>query len=273
MNKYNLLIDEDCPMCRVYGKYLANKKDVNLTSYQVEKKNANPHVDFETAKNRIALVASDGQNHTTYYGVDAMLIAFRNSFPRLVSLFKKEMPYRLMSYFYNFISLNRKVIAPARPRHDYMCIPDFDLNYRLAYIVLTALFTSFILNVYCGNIFEVMGLAPSMVRELIICFGQILWQSIVFRKWDREYKMEYLGNMMTVSMIGGLLLVPMILLRMVFEFSVWVELAYFFVVVNIMLLEHMRRCSILLLGWMPSISWVIYRVVVMIILFGLIKLM
>jgi hypothetical protein len=79
--------------------------------------------------------------------------------------------------------------------------------------------------------------------------------------------MDYLGNMMTVSLMGVLLLLPMLLIGVAFPgMHALVFLAYFMAVVGVMLLEHMRRMTILKLGWWPSISWVLYRVLVVILL-------
>jgi predicted DCC family thiol-disulfide oxidoreductase YuxK len=271
MNK-QLLIDEDCPMCRHYGKFLAKRHKVNLTSYQKEKKEMNKYVDFNIAKNRIALINKEGENVQVSYGVDALLIAFKEVFPRMTSFFKKDVPLKIARILYSFISYNRKIIAPAPMRSDYLCLPDFNIGYRWAYIIFTALFTSLILNIYCESIFEnVFGLGPSFYRELLVCFGQIIWQSLVFYKWDKEYKMEYLGNMMTVSFIGAILLIPYLLIDKIFDIQYIMDIIYFFIVVNIMLLEHMRRCKILGLGWSPSISWVAYRLFILFIFYLSIK--
>jgi hypothetical protein len=68
--------------------------------------------------------------------------------------------------------------------------------------------------------------------------------------------------MMTVSLIGTLSLLPMLF----FNTSPIVHLGYFMMVVGVMLLEHLRRCKILELGIIPSISWVFYRMIVLVII-------
>ena len=62
---------------------------------------------------------------------------------------------------------------------------------------------------------------------------------------------------MSVSLIGTLLLLPMLF----FNTSPIIHLVYFMMVVGIMLLEHLRRCKILEIGIIPTVSWVSYRVV------------
>lgn len=79
--------------------------------------------------------------------------------------------------------------------------------------------------------------------------------------------MDYLGNMMTVSLFGALLLLPMLLIGSLWSgIPSWLFLTYFMAVVAVMLLEHARRMKILELGWWPSISWVLYRVIVLILI-------
>ena len=94
-----------------------------------------------------------------------------------------------------------------------------------------------------------MGLHPNFSRELAVCLGQIFWQTL-FLKWYLKDKIwDYLGNMMTVSLIGTLLLIPTILTNLVPVFY----LIYFGFVVFIMLLEHLSRFMILKLNYFPTI--------------------
>jgi len=81
---------------------------------------------------------------------------------------------------------------------------------------------------------------------------------------NKKKLMDYLGNMMTVSMIGGILLLPALLIHRLFPampaafFPAW-----FIVVVGIMLLEHMRRTKLLGLNIIPSATWILYRLLVL----------
>ncbi|TNV71665.1 hypothetical protein FGO68_gene15116 [Halteria grandinella] len=67
--------------------------------------------------------------------------------------------------------------------------------------------------------------------------------------------MDYLNNMMTVSLQGTILLISPLFLT----FSALSHLIYFILVVSFMFFEHFKRCSILQVGWIPSITWVMYR--------------
>ena len=73
---------------------------------------------------------------------------------------------------------------------------------------------------------------------------------------------DYLGNMMTISLAGSLLLIPAILIHP----SKNIATGYFLTVAALMLLEHIRRTKLLNLGWLPTITWIAYRALILIFL-------
>lgn len=153
----------------------------------------------------------------------------------------------------------------------YDCTPTFKLKYRLAYILVMWLLTSLTLVGY-SKLLSGMIPATDFFREFLICGGQVVFQAISVgivalvqrREMNSQKIMDYLGNMMTVSIFGALLLLPVLLIGAVFPaIPAAVFLAYFMLVVGVMLYEHARRMKILELGWWPSVSWVLYRIIVL----------
>ncbi|MFC0181752.1 hypothetical protein SAMN04515674_1093 [Pseudarcicella hirudinis] len=126
---------------------------------------------------------------------------------------------------------------------------------RIFYIGFIWLFSSFILFKYTHGINLYFGWEDHFLRELVICLGQIVWQTLFLHRLLKHKTMDYLNNMMTVSLIGTILLIP----PLFFTFSPFLHLIYFIVVVSYMFLEHFKRCSVLQIGWLPSITWVMYR--------------
>jgi hypothetical protein len=102
----------------------------------------------------------------------------------------------------------------------------------------------------------------------MICGGQIAFQAatIFFLRKDRI--LHYIGNTMTISLAGSILLLPAILLSN-FEVisSPYVYVGWFLMVVGVMFLEHIRRVKLLEISWVATLSWVIYRVIVLIVIF------
>lgn len=78
----------------------------------------------------------------------------------------------------------------------------------------------------------------------------------------RDRWIHYLGNVMTISLLGALALTPMFLLDGVIT-SNWFYIGYFMMVVGCMFFEHVRRVRILELPGLISASWVLYRFLVL----------
>jgi hypothetical protein len=261
LQNYKLLIDADCPMCRLYGNAFEAKGLIEkgtCSPYQTIDLSIANLVDMNRAKNEIAFVNT--QNNEVVYGLDAFKVILTNAYPILKPFSNLKALDWIGRKLYRFISTNRKVIVPAKIPMDAKinnCNPALNVKYRLVYILLIALFSSLIIYNYSTSINQMMGWESSIYRELMMCFGQIFWQSLFLHKILKTKRLEYLGNMMTVSLIGTLLLLPML----IFNTSPIVHLGYFMMVVGIMLLEHLRRCKILEIGIIPTISWVSYRLV------------
>jgi hypothetical protein len=108
---------------------------------------------------------------------------------------------------------------------------------------------------------EEIGWSHYWWREFIICFVQIVWQGMSLYKHSQKKRLDYLGNMSTISLIGALLLAPLLILNGFIDLSAFVLIGYFMVVVSIMLVLHIRRSSQLDLPLTTTVSWVLYRTV------------
>jgi hypothetical protein len=63
---------------------------------------------------------------------------------------------------------------------------------------------------------------PNFYRELSVCLAQIFWQTLFLKSFLKDNFWNYLGNMMTVSLLGTLLLIPALFLNfneLFFEFT------------------------------------------------------
>jgi hypothetical protein len=257
LQNYKLLIDADCPMCRLYGNAFEAKGFIEkgtCSPYQTIDLSIANLVDMKRAKNEIAFV--NMQNKKVIYGLDAFKVIITNAYPILKPFSNLKALDWIGRKLYRFISTNRKVIVPAKVSGND-CTPTLNVKYRIVYILLIALFSSLVIYNYSTSINQMMGWESSIYRELIMCFGQIVWQSLFLHKILNNKRLDYLGNMMTVSLIGTFLLLPMLF----FNTSPIVHLGYFMMVVGVMLLEHLRRCKILEIVIIPTISWVSYRLV------------
>ena len=285
---HTMVYDADCPLCAAYTKTFVTAamldKDGRIPYQQVGGSFC-PGMDAERAKNEIALV--NLQTGEVKYGLESLLTIIEHRFKWMGTVARIQPLKFFLQKLYNFISYNRKVIVPVGSsavvpvRTDvhpggqsavnarFDCTPTFKLKYRIAYILVVWVLTSLTLVEY-SHLLGGFIPATNFYREFLICGGQVVFQSVsvgiivAVRGRGGKEIIDYIGNMMTVSFMGALLLLPALLVGSVFTgLNPVVFLAYFMLVVGVMLFEHARRMKLLELGWWPSVSWVLYRLIVL----------
>lgn len=265
LNNHLILYDADCPMCKAYTKAFTRSgmlDNAGRASYQDMPAAACPLVDRQRAVNEIALV--DTQTGEVSYGVQSLFKVIGNSFPLFAPLFRFAPFVWLMKKVYAFISYNRRVIIPAA--HDVQGIqPSFKLRYRIAYLVFTWLAVGSILTVYAHHLTPMVPLGHPL-REYFICGGQVIFQGVIISFYRPAKRWEYLGNMMTISLAGALLLLPVLLLAKFIALGPIICTLCFLGVAGLMFLEHIRRTKLMHLGWLLTISWVVYRLLLLVVI-------
>lgn len=264
LNNHTVIYDSECPMCDLYTGAFVKTKMLDRGGrlpYSDTEQGQFQTIDFDRARNEIALV--NKENGEVVYGVESLTKIIGNRYPILQPLFRLRSFQWAIKKLYSFISYNRKVIIPSvANRSANACVPDFNLRYRIAFVTFTWIVTSFILNAYTHRLFPLIP-RSSFYREFMICGGQIIFQGIVVSSINRNKLLEYLGNMMTISFAGALLLLPAIVLSKAVTLPVLFFAIWFMMVVGLMFLEHLRRVKILEINWVVSISWVAYRLLVL----------
>ncbi|HCA07735.1 DCC1-like thiol-disulfide oxidoreductase family protein [Chryseobacterium sp.] len=254
LQNHTLIYDNECPMCNIYSKGFTKcgMLDENGREAFTELSASNKSIiDFTRAKNEIALI--DHQNNEVVYGLDSLLLIIGNSFPLLEKIARIKPLYWFFRKMYSFVSYNRKQIIPSATDHtEQACVPDFNLKYRIAYLTFTVIFSAYILSMFSRKLG--FSLNHNFIIELAICIGFILWQMLFLRTYLKDKIWNYLGNMMTVSLIGTLLLIPVLWT----DFTPVFYLIYFGVVVLMMFFEHLRRCKLLNLNDFPTISCILF---------------
>jgi len=125
--------------------------------------------------------------------------------------------------------------------------------------------TSFILTAYAHLLIGVVPIG-SVYREYLICGGQIFFQGLIVSLIAKEKKWDYLGNMMTISFAGSLLLGFVLLEAHWIGHQPIFYTAYFMLVAGLMFLEHIRRTKLLQLGWTLTITWALYRTAILLLI-------
>ncbi|MBC7861872.1 MAG: hypothetical protein IAF38_02795 [Bacteroidia bacterium] len=166
-----------------------------------------------------------------------------------------------------FLNANSRIVIPLKAKETatYIVIPFFNLPMRLIYLFIAWIITSAVLTFYSSLLIKFIG-APNAGREFLVCGGQMLFQLMFlsFAKKNKKEIFEYLGNMMSISLGGAILLIPMLVIGKVFTaIDPLVFMLFFLFVAGLMLLEHLRRMKITGLPKWLSATWVLYRVLVL----------
>ena len=202
-----ILFDGECPMCRAYTQVFVRTGMLDAggrAAYQTDM-SACPLIDKQRAVNEIALVNLESGEVT--YGVASIFKILGNAWPLLAGLFACNPFLWLMRKVYAFISYNRRVIIPASENgNSFNYQPTFKLHYRMFYLLFTWFCTGFILTAYVQRLTPAIPLGNAY-REYMICGGQIIFQGIIISTFARTRLWDYLGNMMTISFGGSLLLI------------------------------------------------------------------
>lgn len=270
LENQTLLYDEDCPICNIYTSKLikAGMVDENgRKPYSEINEKEEIYIDLKRATNEIALV--DSKNKTVLYGVDGLLKVFGHSYPLIEKIGTIKPINYVLKKMYKFISYKRKVIAPSREKKDITlkCIPDFNYKYRFLYLTFASIITTLVLYNY-SNLFTFLPKA-NMGKEFLLTLGQMVFQGmfLIYLKGDKI--INYLGNLMTVSLMGSLLLLPILLVSIFLKIPETLTLVWFVVTVFLMLLEHYRRMKILELPFHLSITWIVYRIIALLLILNL----
>jgi len=267
LKNHTILYDEVCPMCNAYTSAFVKTGMLDKDGrepYQNMSCSYASKVETLRAVNEIALV--NKETGEVEYGIRSLFIILGTSFPFLKPLFRLKPFEWLMDKAYKFISYNRRVIMPsAKEKNSNMNDRSFNLTYRIAFLIFTWFMTAFILHSYSNLL---LGVIPksNFYREFLICGGQIFWQLIFISLTNRNKAWDYLGTMMTISFAGGLLLLIGLGISKVLSSAPEVFASYFLIVATVMLLEHVRRAKVLKLSPILSITWVLYRLILLILI-------
>ena len=137
---------------------------------------------------------------------------------------------------------------------------------KLFLIPVFAFLISLVLEEYVRGISHLVSIDYNNKVELMVVFGQLAFQVLFIWKLNREKQLNYLFNIMIVSLIGALLLLPFVIWKHFYISSAFVTVIYFFLVVSVMFFDHKRRVKQLGLPWYLSYTWVLYRCIILLLI-------
>jgi len=270
LEKHTLIYDDECPMCDLYTRGFIKTKmmDANgRVAFSKISDELRQHINAKRACNEIALI--NHETGETTYGIQSLFTIIGNQSMLLKILFRWAPFAFVMKHIYGFISYNRKVIAPGKVfEANNSCTPQFNRGYRWAYIIFTWVVSSFIGQAYAKLLIDYIP-PGNLSRAFLICGGQIIFQGGVVFLLRKEKTIHYIGNVMTITIAGAVLLLPAMIIHHFISMPSTFYAGWFAIVVLAMFLEHIRRVHYLQLPVVVSFNWVMYRLLVLLIIFYL----
>jgi predicted DCC family thiol-disulfide oxidoreductase YuxK len=239
LKNHVIIYDAECPMCALYTgvftQYGWLEQNGRWKYSEIDNFEGCNLIDLNRSRNEIALV--DIENKRVHYGLDSMLFIIAYKLPFLKPLFENAIFQLLMKQIYSLISYNRKVIAPSSKETTDSCVPDYNIFYRFAYIIIG------LYIILAGNYY--LGITYNIMINLIIGLG-IFWILNVMGSMLVMGKgaLIYLGQLVTILLIATFLTVPIILGVQFFGHSVLMETICFTLIAVIVLHQTIRRIKI-----------------------------
>lgn len=132
------------------------------------------------------------------------------------------------------------------------------------YLLFCVLASSWTLSSFARMPLSHLPLRQSFGTEWVMVTGQVLFQWLFMSPTNWTSKKNYMIIALSVSMIGSLLLLPFLLVHTLYTTSTASAICYFFVVVAIIFLIHHQLIKKLVLPKILSLTWVIYRFILLI---------
>jgi predicted DCC family thiol-disulfide oxidoreductase YuxK len=260
MKKGQILIyDDSCPLCAGYTRAF-----VKTGFLDKEERKAFSTIDagflatinMEKGRNEIPLI--DLQTKQVWYGIDALLEILDRKIPFIKSIGKIKPVNFLLRKFYKLISYNRRVIvAPAAKPVSCDCTPDFNIKYRMAFMLFFLLFNTVMLLPVHSYVIQNSFLATTAIMQLQTVHFLLITVNILVSVFIGGRKgIEYIGQVNMLALTVILLLVPLVLIN---KHSAGINLFltdfYLAVLILFILKEYIRRMKFA--GILPERKWVV----------------
>lgn len=131
--------------------------------------------------------------------------------------------------------------------------------WRWMYILSATLISTIVLYYYGKALPELIP-ETNLTKEIVMCSGQLVWQGSIILFFIRKKIHLYLFNMITVSLLGSIVLLPILFIDTQPFITIEIKVVFFLFVVGLMIIEHARRVKKLQLPVYLTITWVCYRI-------------
>lgn len=138
------------------------------------------------------------------------------------------------------------------------------VTWLVAYYIFCIAISAFSLNHFAKIIDGVLTIEYNYQFELCMVLGQVFFQWLIILKAPWEERFTYLFCVLSVSMIGSILLLPLIVLNAYWQIELMWAVIYFFSIVLVMFFVHRSLIKKVNLAWYLTYTWVLYRVLLLV---------
>lgn len=267
LEKHTLIYDEECPLCQVYtGQFikqgLLDKE--GRTAYQTMDFDKYPFIDKKLAANKIVLLNT--QTGEATYGIDSLIKVLSHQYSFIDRVSKFKWVYTFLTLLYQFVSYNRKIVAPGPVNNKQVCTPSISLTWRILFIAFNALVVHVTVTWYFKTFLSQYLHSGMRIPDVVLFIAQIIFQGIVFKGLKQSNFYDYAGQLSFISFLGALLLGFLgiglvLLLHLGVQIGLLATVSYG-IVYMFMFYEHWRRVGLYKWSKYLCVSWILFRILI-----------
>jgi hypothetical protein len=133
---------------------------------------------------------------------------------------------------------------------------------KILSIIICIVATALVLSQYAKLIQHILSIQYSWRFELYMVLGMLAFQYPFMYKKSCYTKLDYYYKMLLVSLMGSLLLLPLLLLNHYILLSDAINVSFFFLIVGIMFFVHKYIVTKMQLPFYLSYTYILYRFII-----------
>ncbi len=261
MNSHSKIIiyDDSCPLCAAYTNafihtgFIKKEERKNFSNIEPEWM---AMVDSKRSANEIPLI--DATTHQVWYGIDALLQILGQKIPFIKTAGNIQPIKWLLYKLYRLISYNRRVIVAGKQTPgSYDCTPDFNIQYRLLFIVACFCFTTWMLFPIQDYLLVTATSNHAIPQPMYTYFALIASNILIASKLGKMKGIEYLGQLTMLALIGVLLTIPALLANKYLHIQNAAFNSFYLGMLAIVLISEYRR-RMKFADIIPHNTWVVF---------------
>jgi hypothetical protein len=137
------------------------------------------------------------------------------------------------------------------------------ISIKILSIIICIAITAFTLSQYAKLIEHLLSIKYNWLFELLMVVGIIFFQNLFLLKKYRKTIFDYSYKMLLVSLIGSLMLWPLLFINHFTMCNDTVNLVYFFTVVIAIFFIHKNIVARMQLPYYLSYTYILYRFIIL----------